>query len=64
MKRGVDPWLAGWGGWEICLIKGGVSVCALIILAYFYVADFLTKFVSTEKFSWCRETMGIAALVQ
>ena len=26
------------------------------------VADALMKFVSTEKFSWCRETMGIAGL--
>jgi hypothetical protein len=26
------------------------------------VADSLTKFVSIEKFSWCRETMGIVAL--
>ena len=26
------------------------------------VANSLTKFVSTEKFSWCRESMGIAAL--
>ena len=25
-------------------------------------ADSLTKSVSTEKFSWCRVTMGIAAL--
>jgi len=25
-------------------------------------ADALTKFVSFEKFSWCRETMGIAGL--
>ena len=25
-------------------------------------ADSLTKFVSTEKFSWCRETMGITSL--
>ena len=25
-------------------------------------ADSLTKFVSTEKFSWCRESMGIDAL--
>ena len=24
------------------------------------IADALTKFVSFEKFSWCRETMGIA----
>ena len=24
--------------------------------------DALTKFVSSEKFSWCRETMGIAGL--
>jgi len=24
--------------------------------------DALTKFVSSEKFSWCRETMGIARL--
>ena len=26
------------------------------------VADSLTKFVSTKKFSWCRVTMGIDAL--
>ena len=26
------------------------------------VADALTKFLSIEKFFWCRETMGIAAL--
>ena len=26
------------------------------------VADSLTKFVSIEKFSWCRESMGIDAL--
>ena len=26
------------------------------------VANSLTKSVSTEKFSWCRETMGIASL--
>jgi hypothetical protein len=26
------------------------------------VVDSLTKFVSTEKFSWCRGSMGIAAL--
>ena len=26
------------------------------------VADSLTKFVSTKKFSWCRESMGIDAL--
>eukprot|EP00253_Pinus_taeda_P035546 PITA_35546 len=26
------------------------------------IADALTKFVSSEKFSWCRETMGIAGL--
>jgi hypothetical protein len=26
------------------------------------VVDSLTKSVSTEKFSWCRETMGIASL--
>ena len=26
--------------------------------------DALTKYVSTEKFSWCRETMGIAWLDQ
>ena len=24
--------------------------------------DALTKFVSTEKFSWCRETMGVSGL--
>ena len=26
------------------------------------VADELKKFVSTQKFSWCRETMGAAEL--
>ena len=26
------------------------------------VIDSLTKYVSTEKFSWCRETMGISSL--
>ena len=26
------------------------------------VADSLTKFVSTQKFSWCRENIAIAAL--
>jgi len=26
------------------------------------IADALTKFLSSENFSWCRETMGIAAL--
>ena len=28
------------------------------------VADSLTKLVSTEKFSWCRESMGVAALCE
>ena len=28
------------------------------------VADALTKSVSTENFSWCRETMGVAGLDQ
>ena len=28
------------------------------------IAYALTNFVSTEKFSWCRETMGIAGLDQ
>ena len=28
------------------------------------VADGLMKYVSTEKFSWCRETMGFAGLDQ
>ena len=28
------------------------------------VVDALTKSVSTEKFSWCRETMGIVGLDQ
>ena len=26
------------------------------------VADAMTKFLSTQKFSWCRETMGVAEL--
>ena len=26
------------------------------------VADLLTKSISTQKFSWCRETMGVAKL--
>jgi hypothetical protein len=26
------------------------------------VVDSMTKFVSTENFSWCRETMGIVSL--
>jgi hypothetical protein len=26
------------------------------------IADFLTKFVSVVKFSWCREAMGIVSL--
>ena len=26
------------------------------------VADSLTKYVSTKKFSWCREYMGIVAM--
>jgi hypothetical protein len=26
------------------------------------VADLLTKYVSTEMFSWCKRSMGIAAL--
>ena len=26
------------------------------------VADALTKSVSTQKFSWCREAMGVATL--
>ena len=26
------------------------------------VVDALTKFLSTQKFSWCRETMGVAKL--
>ena len=28
------------------------------------IADSLTKSVSTEKFSWCRKTMGVAGLDQ
>jgi len=28
------------------------------------VADSLTKSVSTDRFSWCRETMGVADLDQ
>ena len=28
------------------------------------VADTLTKSVSTQKFSWCRETMGVEELAQ
>ena len=28
------------------------------------IADALTKRVRTEKFSWCRETMGVARLDQ
>jgi hypothetical protein len=27
------------------------------------IVDSLTKFVSIEKFSWCREAMGIVSLV-
>jgi len=28
------------------------------------IANALQKFVSTEKFSWCRETMGVARVDQ
>ena len=28
------------------------------------IADGLTKYVSTKKFSWCRETIGIVGLDQ
>ena len=28
------------------------------------VADALTKSVSTQKFSWCRKTMGVEELAQ
>jgi len=68
---------SSWEGTQLIILRQSISMFSIIFVRYMVeekkvflvkvdtldnVANSITKHVSTKKFSWCKESMGIFAL--